>query len=89
MDIFWINSREIERILIKSRGAKTRYRIIHHLVEKPMNQHELSRVLDVNYRTIRHHIGVLEEQGLVQANGEGYAKKFSLTNKMIFLLETY
>ena len=55
--LFWL--------LIASRGGDTRTKILKVLIETPMNKNELSKKLSLNYRTITHHLKVLQENKIV------------------------
>lgn len=55
--LFWL--------IIASRGGDMRAKIIKILLENPMNKNELSKKLNVNYRTITHHLSILKENNLI------------------------
>lgn len=57
-------------------GRYTRLRIVCAITEDPMNTMELSKVLNLDYKTIKHNIGVLEKNGLIVRKGEGYGDMF-------------
>ena len=57
-------------------GRYTRLRIICAITEDPMNTMELSKKLDMDYKTIKHSIGVLEKNNLIVRAGEGYGDLF-------------
>ena len=41
-----------------------------------MNANELSKAIDMDYKTIRHHLKVLEKNSLVTSMGGDYAKMY-------------
>jgi DNA-binding transcriptional ArsR family regulator len=47
--------------------------------EEPMNANQLGEVLGVDYRTIRHHLEILEKNKLVTSMGERYGKIYFLS----------
>ena len=57
-------------------GRYTRLRIICSITEIPMNTLELSKKLELDYKTIKHNIGVLERNNLIIRQGEGYGDMF-------------
>lgn len=57
-------------------GRYTRMRILCAITEVPMNTMELSKNLDMDYKTIKHSIGVMEKNNLVIREGEGYGDMF-------------
>jgi len=70
-------------ILLGQKGGKNRLQIIELLNERPYNLHQLSQVMNLNYRTIEHHIGVLAKNELITTSeSEGYGKVYYLTSEM-------
>ncbi len=67
-------------LLEGSQGGPTRARILKLLREEPKNPHQLAKALGLNYRTITHHLKVLEKHGLVARIGSGYGSPYILTN---------
>ncbi len=57
-------------------GRYTRMRIICAITEEPMNTLELSKKLEMDYKTIQHNIKVLESNSLIVREGEGYGDLF-------------
>jgi len=57
-------------------GRYTRLRIICSITEIPMNTLELSKKLELDYKTIKHNIGVLEKNNLIIRQGAGYGDVF-------------
>lgn len=57
-------------------GRYTRLRIICSITEIPMNTLELSKKLELDYKTIKHNIGVLEKNNLIIRQGAGYGDIF-------------
>lgn len=55
-----------------SRGGLNRLRIISHLKGSPANINQLSRELGLDYKAVRHHIGILEKNNMVEKEGEKY-----------------
>ena len=63
-----------------TRGGPNRARIIDALRARPRNAHQLAEVLDLDYRTVRHHLNLLEENGLLKRPaGTAYASPYFLT----------
>jgi len=57
-------------------GRYTRMRIICAITEEPMNSRELSKKLELDYKTIQHNIKVLESNSLIDREGKGYGDMF-------------
>jgi len=47
-----------------------------------MNTNQLSKELDLNYKTVQHHLEVLEENTVVTTQGDDYGKLYFLTDRM-------
>jgi len=66
-----------------TRGGPNRAEIIKTLQNRPSNANQLAETLRVDYKTIQHHIRILEENGLVSlANKGSYGAVLFLTTKM-------
>ena len=67
-------------LLAGTRGGETRCMIIAHLVKKPSNANQLTTALKLDYKTIRHHLDVLEKNRIIMPiNKGGYGAVFFLT----------
>ena len=66
-----------------TRGGLNRARLIKLLSDSPLNAHQLSQELSLDYSTIRHHLEVMEKNGLVTSIGDGYGKAYLLTQDML------
>jgi DNA-binding transcriptional ArsR family regulator len=69
-------------ILAGTKGGKNRARIMDELKNRPYNVHQLSEELELDYKTVKHHIEVLEKSGLVTASGEKYGRLYFLSEEM-------
>lgn len=47
-----------------------------------MNTNQLSDALELNYKTVQHHLEVLEENNIVTTQGDNYGKMYFLTDQM-------
>jgi DNA-binding transcriptional ArsR family regulator len=66
-------------LIAGTRGGATRTKIIEALKETPQNANQLANQLGMDYRTIRHHLKVLEKNRLVTTVGEGYGTTYFLS----------
>jgi DNA-binding transcriptional ArsR family regulator len=48
-------------------------------MDEPKNANQLGKILEVDYRTIRHHLDILEKNGLITTVGERYGKMYFLS----------
>lgn len=64
-----------------TRGGMNRARILEALHERPYNAHQLCEFLGLDYRTVRHHLGLLERNGLLtRPAGDAYAAPYFLSS---------
>jgi DNA-binding transcriptional ArsR family regulator len=69
-------------LIAGTKGGPTRARIIQTLKETPQNANQLATSLGMDYRTIRHHIEVLEKNRIITSAGEGYGITYFLSPLM-------
>ena len=67
-------------LFTSTRGGLTRLRIIIHLLDRPYNTHQLSQVLELDYKAVQHHMKVLQKNNMVTKIGEKYGAIFHLSN---------
>ncbi len=79
----WLDRHGLRRllmfVLIATRGGRVRYMILRSLRSMPKNANKLASELNLNYKTVRHHLDVLMKNGLVERVGEGYGALFVLS----------
>jgi DNA-binding transcriptional ArsR family regulator len=69
-------------LIAGTRGGLTRAKIIQALKETPRNANQLASLLEMDYRTIRHHLEVLEKNRIITSVGEGYGMTYFLSPVM-------
>jgi len=70
-------------LIAGSRGGRNRARIIKALYDRPYNVNQLSNELDLDYKTVKHHIDVLENHDIISSSGEKrYGSMYFLSNRM-------
>jgi DNA-binding transcriptional ArsR family regulator len=69
-------------LIAGTRGGATRAKIIEILKETPQNANQLATQLKMDYRTIRHHLEVLEKNKIITTAGEGYGVTYFLSTAM-------
>jgi DNA-binding transcriptional ArsR family regulator len=66
-------------LLVGTRGGPNRVRLLQRLHETPANAHQLAANLALDYRTVRHHLRLLERNGAVtRPVKEAYAAPYEL-----------
>jgi DNA-binding transcriptional ArsR family regulator len=62
-----------------ARGGENRGRIIHELHVRPSNLNQMATKLNLEYRSIQHHMEILRKNSLVSSKGEKYGMTYFLT----------
>jgi predicted transcriptional regulator len=65
-----------------TRGGPQRIRILQTLRDRPYNTNQLATMLATDYKTMAHHLKVLEENRLISSTGDRYGTVFLLTKDM-------
>ncbi len=67
-------------LLCGTRGGPNRLRILVRLDRSPANAHQLASSLGLDYRTVRHHLLLLERHGAIaRPVGDAYAAPYELS----------
>jgi DNA-binding transcriptional ArsR family regulator len=67
-------------LLCGTRGGPNRLRILERLERSPANAHQLATGLGLDYRTVRHHLLLLERNGAIaRPVGDAYAAPYELS----------
>jgi len=69
-------------LIAGTRGGINRARLIRALYERPYNANQLAELLDLDYKTIKHHLKVLEENNVITSGGKQYGAVYFLSNNM-------
>lgn len=65
-----------------TKGGFNRARIIKCLQKRPYNANRIAEKLDLDYKTVRHHIKVLEENNVIVSSGDKYGVVYFLSDNM-------
>jgi len=69
-------------LIAGTRGGPTRAKIIESLNETPQNANQLASSLKMDYKTMRHHLEVLEKNKIITSVGDRYGSTYFLTQTM-------
>jgi DNA-binding transcriptional ArsR family regulator len=69
-------------LIAGTRGGVTRARIISTLKETPQNANQLASQLKFDYRTVRHHLNVLQKNNIITSAGDRYGTTYFLSPQM-------
>lgn len=70
-------------LIAGTRGGETRGKIIELLTKKPGNANKISSALQLDYKTVRHHLHVLEKNNILTQVSKGkYGAVYFLSDVM-------
>lgn len=69
-------------VLTGTRGGPNRVRILRAVAERPRNANQLAEDLDLDYKTVRHHLAVLIEHDIVEKSGDDYGAVYLPTDRV-------
>jgi len=77
-------NRGLWHLIAGTRGGVNRARIIWILRDGPLNANLIAGRLGLDYKTIRHHLDVLRDNGVVMCMGRdnGYATLYALSPRL-------
>ena len=64
-----------------TRGGTNRVRILQALDERPRNANQLAEDLDLDYKTVCHHLDVLRENNVLKNGGDDYGAIYLPTDQ--------
>ena len=68
-------------VLTGTRGGANRMRILRAIEDRPRNANQLAEALDLDYKTVRHHLDVLQENGIIESSGDDYGAIYLPTDQ--------
>jgi len=69
-------------LIAGSEGGYNRAQIIHILNDHPYNANQLAKKLNLDYKTIRHHLDVLVKNNLLTYTGSKYGKMYFISQPL-------
>lgn len=70
-----------------TKGGLNRIRLISHIRNKPLNANQLAKEMNLDYKAIQHHVGVLEKNNLITRVGDKYGATFFISTFLEVNLE--
>lgn len=68
-------------VLTGTRGGSNRVRLLRALDERPRNANQLAKDLELDYKTVRHHLDVLMDNDVVERSGDEYGAIYLPTER--------
>ena len=65
-----------------TRGGANRARILNLLKETPMNAHKIAKSLNLDHKTVSHHLKILSKNDLVEKAEKTYGAEYQLSQIM-------
>ncbi|MCW3984781.1 MAG: winged helix-turn-helix domain-containing protein [Candidatus Bathyarchaeota archaeon] len=69
-------------LIAGTRGGPTRAKIIETLKVSPQNANQLATLLQMDYKTMRHHLEVLEKNKMLTSVGDRYGATYFLSQML-------
>lgn len=83
------NNKELNTLLLKRKGGSTSIRIIDALLDRPLNAYQLSKLLELDYKTIIYHVTLFCESEFLTKDKENYGPLFYPSKKLLENLIEY
>jgi DNA-binding transcriptional ArsR family regulator len=69
-------------IIGATRGGPNRARILNLLIIDSLNSHQIAKKLNLDHKTVRHHLKILTKNELIVKSSESYGATYTLTGIM-------
>jgi len=69
-------------VLTGTRGGENRVRLLRAVDEQPRNANQLAEDLELNYKTVRHHLDVMTDNDILRKSGDDYGAVYLLTDRV-------
>jgi DNA-binding transcriptional ArsR family regulator len=69
------------QVLAGTRGGPNRARLLRAVDERPRNANQLAEALDLDYKTVRHHLEVLKGNDVVESTDYDYGAVYLPTDR--------
>lgn len=76
-------------LFITSRGGQTRIRIVKSLLNGALNANQLSTLLSLDYKTVQHHLDVLQQNMIVTKEGRDYGALYRPSKTFMAYLDVF
>ena len=74
---------KLSAVFTGMQGRYTRLRIIMVLCQEPLNTHQITKELKMDYKSIQRNIKVLENNNLIEKIGDNYGAVYFVTDYLM------
>jgi predicted transcriptional regulator len=72
----------LQWLILGSKGGETRTKILLLIKKKPLNANNISKELKMDYKTIQHHLLILEKNQLINSVGNKYGQIYVISPQL-------
>ena len=83
------NNKELNTLLLKRKGGATSIKIIDALLKQPRNVNQLSKLLKLDYKTIKYHVTLFHDLKFLIKDGDGYGSLYYPSEKLLNNMKEY
>ncbi|MFZ0183536.1 MAG: winged helix-turn-helix domain-containing protein [Nitrosotalea sp.] len=76
-------------IFMGSKGGLNRIRFISLIRNKPLNANQIAKEMNLDYKAIQHHVGVLEKNNMITRVGDKYGATFFISTFLEVNLDVF
>ena len=84
-----IKNKELSTLLIGRKGGITTIKITDMILHKPSNANQLSKILDLDYKTITYHLNLMIEHNYVEKEKVKHSYVYYPSKKLYNCIEEY
>ncbi len=66
-------------VFMGSKGGLNRIRFISLIRNKPLNANQIAKEMNLDYKAVQHHVGVLEKNNMITRVGDKYGATFFIS----------
>jgi len=76
-------------VFMGSKGGLNRIRFISLIRNKPLNANQIAKEMNLDYKAIQHHVGVLEKNNMITRVGDKYGATFFISTFLEVNLDVF
>jgi predicted transcriptional regulator len=76
-------------VFMGSKGGLNRIRFITLIRNKPLNANQIAKEMNLDYKAVQHHVGVLEKNNMITRVGDKYGATFFISTFLEVNLEVF